>query len=723
MMAQAARDFLFWPAMTVAIQDSMWALGGNPNAADLCERCHLPGGWLDGRSDPPNASMMAADDFDGVSCGMCHSLTDPFFEDTYAGIREGSAWLTYWDETNTSATPSDQAAKKTLDRDRLESAVYSLFNGSPFFNANKPFSSNYKENAGGQFYVSTIDSRRASFADVFTATSIDPNAQHATLYSRYHKSKFMCGTCHDVSNAVLANLGADPTQPLPSETQSANSYYHVERTFSEFMLSAYAQPGGAPGVGPFSPQVFDTSNTSNTISKCQDCHMRDLAGRSANRQDLAVDRPSESIEHPHSGLPLHDLTGGNMWVATVLASAVSGSVNYDPVNAALLNGRANELTLNLTQGMGLDPAALLAGADRARQQLDLAASILNVNYQPSTGNLHFHIVNQTGHKLISGYPEGRRMFVNIKVYNAGGNLVYEVNPYDAGVGTIKGLPGGLALGPNEEYLDELVYEVKPSSTLTGEQKTFHFVLADDRFKDNRIPPKGFDIAGAADRLVIPAWNGAEDPNFFNASEYAGGYDSVNLNNILPSQADQVVITLYYQTTSREYVKFLQDEINGTPQTLPAGAYIAQTDPFFSQLKAWGNTIWDLWLHNKDLPGAAPIQMAQSTYNAGSTACTAPVPSLLSATVQGNTVTLHWEDEHTTNPDVKGYAIYYDQGGKSQYLANTGITTQYTDLGLTSGQTYCYYVTTVCTNCESTLSNIMCASVDTSSRIYIPVLAR
>jgi len=720
MMAQAARDFLFWPAMTVAIQDSMWALDGNPNAADLCERCHLPGGWLDGRSDPPNASMMAADDFDGVSCTLCHSLTNPFFEDTFAGIREGNASMANWDETNASATPSDQAARTTLDRDRLESAVYSLFNSSPFFRSNRPFSTNYQENGGGQFFVSPIDSRRASFADVFTASNADPNAQHATLYSRYHKSKFMCGTCHDVSNTVLANLSADPTQPLPSETRSAYSYYHVERTFSEFMLSAYAQSGGAPGVGPFSPQVFNTSNAGDSINKCQDCHMRDLTGRSANRQDLAVNRPVDSLEHPHSGLPLHDLTGGNVWVATVLASTQSGSSNYDPVNAALLNGRSADLTINLTQGMGLDPAALLAGANRARQQLDLAAAILNVNYQPSTGSLHFHIINQTGHKLISGYPEGRRMFANIKVYNTAGNLIYEVNPYDAAVGTLKGFPDTV-LGPNEVYDDKLVYEVKPSSTLANEEKTFHFVLADNRFKDNRIPPKGFKISGAADRLIVPAWNGVEDPHFFTASEYAGGYDEVAMT--VPSGADQVVVTLFYQTTSREYVRFLRDEINGAPQTLPAEAYIAQTDPFFAKLKAWGNTIWDLWLHNKDIPGAAPIQMAQAAYKVGSTACTAPVPYLLSATVQGSTVTLQWEDEHTTNPDVKGYGIYYDQGGKSLYLSNTGLTTQFTDPLLTSGQTYCYHVTTICTTCESTLSNIMCAAVDTSSKIYIPITAR
>ena len=40
MMAQAARDFLFWACMTVAGQDSIWAVG-RPNAIDLCERCHF----------------------------------------------------------------------------------------------------------------------------------------------------------------------------------------------------------------------------------------------------------------------------------------------------------------------------------------------------------------------------------------------------------------------------------------------------------------------------------------------------------------------------------------------------------------------------------------------------------------------------------------------------------------------------------------------------------
>ena len=66
----------------------------------------------------------------------------------------------------------------------------------------------------------------------------------------------------------------------------------------------------------------------------------------------------------------------------------------------------------------------------------------------------------------------------------------------------------------------------------------------------------------------------------------------------------------------------RNEINGNgPLTLPttqhtaerptASAYIIQTDPFFARLKAWGNTIWDLWTHNMNQPGAAPVLVIQT----------------------------------------------------------------------------------------------------------------
>jgi hypothetical protein len=729
MMAQAARDFLFWACFTVSAQDSIWAVG-TPNATDICERCHFPQGWLEGRSDPTNASLMTGADFDGVQCDFCHRMWDPFFETTYAGSREGSDWLDYWDETNASATPSQPAADATYADDTATALSILQFNGANFYKNNLP-PANYLESGSGQFFVSPDAAKRASFADAV--------ARHQMFYSRFHKSKYMCDTCHDVSNPILANLGLsglpDAGTGLITEQHSAANYLHVERTFSEFMLSAYGQPGGAATNPEFQAQgAPDILH----VTKCQDCHMRDVVGPGCDLKNALV-RPSESVEHPKSGQPVHDLTGGNAWVSWVLASAIPGSPNYDLFNDTQLNQGPTMLTLDLAQGEGIDPVALLAGVDRAKQQLLLAATIIqpssgipnNVDYDPATGVLSFQVQNNGAHKLISGFPEGRRMFVNIKA-SAGGSLIYEVNPYDFAAGTLKGLtypyqpgmglPDPTPLGPNEAYVDELVYEMKPSSTdLTGEAKTFHFALATGRYKDNRIPPKGFDIGGAAARLCVPVSGAVEDAGYFTGPEYAGGYDEVNLADygVTIPGADYVEVNLYYQTTSREYIEFLRDEINGsgnstlsspTPSGEPS-AYVVQTDPFFSQLKAWGDTIWNLWTNNMSVDGAAPFLMTSAAVGAPPAGCTAPTPTLLSATPGQKEVTLTWSDE-SADPTVAGYKVYYDQAGKAQWIAdiNDPAVTTFIDTGLTDGVEYCYKVTSYYdATCESGFSVILCAT--------------
>jgi hypothetical protein len=728
MMAQAARDPIFWACLTVAGQDAIWAVG-NPNAVDLCERCHFPEGWLGNRSDPPNASAMTGSDFDGLHCDFCHTKWDPFFETTFSGAREGNDWTGYWDE----ATALSQTEAETTyleDRDILSPAI-SLFNGGLFYGIdNLPFSQNYTENASGQYFISTGSQKRASFADAA--------ARHQMLYSRYHKSKYFCGTCHDVSNPALANLDFIGTVPgdgstvLTTETDPAFSYFHVERTFSEFMLSAYGQQGGAPTNPEFqaqgAPDIIHAA-------KCQDCHMRDVVGVGCNKNGVPV-RPDQSTEHPNSGLPLHDLTGGNAWISHILASLDPNGPVYDPDNVQILDKGPAILTLDLNAGESpkVNGAALKAGSDRAKQQLQLAATIKNLTYNPSNGAISFSIQNNTAHKLISGFPEGRRMFVNIKAY-AAGNLVYEVNPYDYTVGTLKGLPkssSSPALDPNEVYVDELVYEVHPSSTLTGEQETFHFVLATGRYKDNRIPPKGFDIANAATRISEPVWHGVIDPNYFTAAEYAGGYDEQSLT--IGTGADSVMVTVYYQGTSREYIEFLRDEINGTASTLPdpgAGgdpAYLVQNDPFFSQLKDWGNTIWSLWEHNHGLDGSGvqvdgivPFAMTEATWGAPPEPCLAPTPTLLEATPSSGQVIIVWSDEQSIDPMVAGYKVYYDQAGKSQLIADVGLTTTYTDTGLLNGTEYCYKVTSYYdSTCESTFSNILCAIPNAGGQLEIGV---
>ncbi|UCC89501.1 MAG: hypothetical protein JSV81_09365, partial [Anaerolineales bacterium] len=252
MMAQAARDFLFWSCFTVSAQDSIWAVG-RPNATDICERCHFPKGWLEGRSDPTNASLMTGADFDGVQCDFCHRMWDPFFQTTYDGTREGNDWWGYWDEDqNTgpgSGTLSQTEADLTYADDMATALSILQFNGANFYTNNLP-PTNYTESGSGQYFISPNAAKRASFADA--------NARHQMFYSRFHKSKYMCDTCHDVSNPILANLGLsglpDLGTGLITEQYSAANYFHVERTFSEFMLSAYGQQGGAATNPEFQAQ-------------------------------------------------------------------------------------------------------------------------------------------------------------------------------------------------------------------------------------------------------------------------------------------------------------------------------------------------------------------------------------------------------------------------------------------------------------------------------------
>ena len=628
MMAQAARDPIFWACMTVAAQDSVWALG-NPDAADLCLRCHFPQGWLAGRSDPPNASRMTGSDYDGLHCDVCHTMYDPFFETTYAGTREGSNWVGYWNEAT---SLSQTAAATTYLQDRTDSAGIKMFNGvDGFYNkTNLPRYATYTENGSGQFFVSPNATKRAGFADA------EPS--HQFYYSRYHKSKYFCGTCHDVSNPALANLGFSglPDQSggahLISEQYSAYRFFHVERTFSEFMLSAYGQQGGAAT----NPEFVQLTGIPS-VSKCQDCHMYDATGRGCNKNKAPI-RPTQSTEHPaggspmhpNSGLPVHDMTGGNVWISHILGSLDPAGPIYDPVNAQILNKTTAQMTLDLNAGLSpkSNGAALKAGSDRARDQLRFAAAIKDLAYDPATGTLTFKVQNNTGHKLISGFPEGRRMFLSVNAFVNG--KPYRINPYDYAAGTLKGLspahsPASPPLETGEVYRDDLVYEANMKSDLTGEYKTFHFVLATGRTKDNRIPPKGFDVNASFERISQPVWNGVDAPDYFTAAEYAGGYDHVTLN--LPPNAESVSVKLYYQGTSREYIEFLRDQINGTGATLssptPSGepqAYIIQTDPFFQKMRVWGDIIWELWVHNhgldgsgKSVPGIVPFEMASANW--------------------------------------------------------------------------------------------------------------
>ncbi|HXV13760.1 MAG TPA: FlgD immunoglobulin-like domain containing protein [Candidatus Krumholzibacteria bacterium] len=350
--------------------------------------------------------------------------------------------------------------------------------------------------ANGQFVLDPNAIRRGPFADA--------QASHAFLESPFHRSSNLCGTCHDVSNPVFEYAGAPGKYApgafdTPHPDGNVRNMFPVERTFSEWTQSQYANGG------VFAPQ-FAGNKPDGIVSTCQDCHMQDVSGKGCNEPGAPT----------RANLPKHDLTGGNTFLPDILPVFFPGEVNV---------------------------AELQDGKQRAIAMLQLAASMsLAAGQDGPHPTVTVTVTNETAHKLPSGYPEGRRVWLNVKAYDESDALVYESGAYDPATGILT------------HDADAKIYEIKigVSSRLAPilnlpAGPSFHFVLNDTVYSDNRIPPRGFTNA---------AFEAVQSPAVGHA--YADGQHWDETMYVLPTEARFVRATLYYQTTSKEYIEFLRD---------------------------------------------------------------------------------------------------------------------------------------------------------------------
>ena len=353
----------------------------------------------------------------------------------------------------------------------------------------------------GMFVVDPTGSRRGPF--------IDATSGHAILVSPFHREAALCGTCHDVSNPAFEKDENGNYVPnafdTPSPTLSAHAMMPIERTYSEWFYSAYNSSNGI-----YAPQF---GGNKDFVATCQDCHMRDVTGQGCNF----------GTPPTRTDLPLHDMTGGSTWLPRVLHLLFPGEVNQ---------------------------AALASGVTRARYMLQNAATMAGA--QDGT-RLKVTVTNDTGHKLPTGYPEGRRMWLNVKLFDADSHLLFESGMYDAATGILT------------HDGTERIYEAKPgldsvTAPIVGvpEGPSFHFVLNNKIHKDTRIPPRGFTNANFALFGGTPVGASFPDGQYWDDAVYR-----------LKPGATTAQITLYYQSTSKEYVEFLRDQntTNNSGQTL------------------------------------------------------------------------------------------------------------------------------------------------------------
>ncbi|MHC5163946.1 MAG: Ig-like domain-containing protein, partial [Planctomycetota bacterium] len=238
---------------------------------------------------------------------------------------------------------------------------------------------------------------------------VDATSGHAILVSPFHREAALCGTCHDVSNTAFEKDGNGGYAPNALDT-TATDFSANTLLPVERTYSEWLHSTYNTEKGVYAPE-FAGNIYYGFVSTCQDCHMRDVTGQGCN---------------------------------------MDPGLMYD---------------MHPTK---VNQAAMLAGIERSRYMLQNAADLTALQ---AGDDLKVTVTNRTGHKLPTGYPEGRRIWINVQFYNDANELISESAAYDSDTGI---------LSHDEEAK---IYEVEPAidetvSGITGlpQGPSFHFVL-------------------------------------------------------------------------------------------------------------------------------------------------------------------------------------------------------------------------------------------------------
>lgn len=333
-------------------------------------------------------------------------------------------------------------------------------------------------------------------AQVFLHDNLTKQGPFGSTYSTGHLSQesplfrdsVLCAQCHDVSNTFEQRVDDDGNPmgvPVP-----------IERTYTEWKASAYASP------------------TSPDHKSCMDCHMEPYTGYA-----------STSTSAPQRAMRSHKLVGAN----TMAPRMVAYLYDKKPDAPAFL------------KDLGPDVERTVQAV---RAQLGKAAVLEPVGLVEKGPEryLRVRITNLTGHKLPTGYAEGRRMY-----------LSHEVRFGDGGV------------GPRTGTIDESTWDFVPGeepvrtweilmSEGASPEVSFHFALVTRLLKDNRIPPKGF--RPTPDTPVIAH----EYPTQADGSLVH--WDEVDIPLSAPGDGNDdcwpaiVNVGLWFQSSSGKYLRFL-----------------------------------------------------------------------------------------------------------------------------------------------------------------------
>ncbi len=424
MMANSARDPVFWAGVAVASNDA-------PGETDLCIRCHAPRAFLDGHGQVTSIDELESEEDEGVECEFCHRTVDD-------GV----------------TLPGN--AQYTIDDVLVDSNV---------------------PRRGPWDYTDGV-----------------PEPPHTWIFDEYLGTSRMCGTCHDVSTSA---------ERVDDAGNGLGVSFNEQRTYSEWLGSAYATPG--PG-----------------FRSCQDCHMPAVANKPGCTANL------NQSSHPTGGRR-HDLVGANRFMVEVLRD------EYGSAGANLI---ADFFFDNAIAAMDelLPTSASLALEGPAELDLELGLEGLAVT-----------VTNESGHKLPSGYSEGRVMWIEV-LGEYRGQRVYSSGAWDQTQGMQQ---------------DEQLRTYQAIGERWSDGTTFHLLLNDHWLEDTRIPPRGLvpnlETDPVGDRYVLQ-----RDGTWPNFDQHTYAFPAApEVQDVTPGDPsdDELLVTvrLRYLINSPEYIDFLADE--------------------------------------------------------------------------------------------------------------------------------------------------------------------
>ena len=370
---------------------------------------------------------------------------------------------------------------------------------------------------------------------------------HPWHQSPFHQEALLCANCHDVSNPALSRQpdGTYRLNDLDAQhpTHDKRHEFPVERTFTEWKLSVYERAPIETG-GRF-------GGNKTAVSTCQDCHLPDTTGIGC--------KPGLGGEL-RDDLALHNFNGANSWVLRAVRE------------------------LYPDEETGLSDEIVEDAIARNHEMLGLSADLeAFVRSDGGVDELVVRVINRTGHKLPTGYGEGRRFWINARFYDLNEQLLVEHGHYDATTAELT--TADTRVYESVQGLDSYM----AGETGLPEGESFHFVLNNTVLKDNRIPPRGYNRQQFELNQAGPRAHEYAEEQYWDDTVFS-----------IPEGAARVAVELFHQTTSREYIEFLRDE---------------------NHTNTKGQEAYDLW---EQFGKSAPVTMATTEVLMDDEVCPTPI---------------------------------------------------------------------------------------------------